>query len=68
MEDREKLTHLLKHWIEHNQEHAAEFRQWAVKAGDIGNESVVNNILEAANQLEKADEFLSSALTAMNDV
>jgi hypothetical protein len=27
--DPEKLRVLLPHWIEHNAEHAAEFRQWA---------------------------------------
>jgi hypothetical protein len=31
--DLEKLRVLLPHWIEHNAEHAAEFRQWAERAG-----------------------------------
>ena len=34
--DEDKLRILLPHWIEHNAEHAAEFRQWAGKARGAG--------------------------------
>ena len=67
MDDKEKLHHLAKHWIEHNEEHAAEFREWAVKARDLDLESVSNDILEAANQLEKANEYLDRAATRIGD-
>ena len=45
--DVEKLRILLPHWIEHNQEHAAEFRSWADRATDAAQE-----ILDAAEHLE----------------
>ena len=67
MEDREKLEHLLKHWIEHNEEHAAEYREWAIKAKDVYSGSVSNQIFEAANQIEKASESLSSAIAQMGN-
>ncbi len=67
MEDREKLKHLLKHWAEHNDEHVAEFRQWAVKARDLNEEAVSDEIVAAANQLEKANEFLDRASKAIGE-
>ncbi len=68
MEDKEKLRHLLKHWIEHNEEHAVEFREWAVKAKDICSATVSDEILEAANQMEKANEFLDKASTRISNL
>jgi len=32
----DKLRILLPHWIEHDMEHAAEFRRWAEVAGEAG--------------------------------
>ena len=66
MEEREKLKHLLEHWIEHNEEHATEFREWATKAKSLGETAVSDQILEAANQLEKANEFLGNASEKMS--
>ncbi len=36
MDDLKKLKHLLRHWKEHNDEHAETYRQWAEKASAIG--------------------------------
>ena len=55
--DEEKLRVLLPHWMEHNEEHAAEFRAWADRAGKAG-----DDILRAAHQLEAANEGLRAAL------
>ena len=43
---REKLHILLDYWIEHNNEHEKEFRDWANK--------VVSSSTEVAQQLQKA--------------
>ncbi|MGQ9467624.1 MAG: hypothetical protein ACUVXE_10020 [Anaerolineae bacterium] len=53
MQETEKLRVLIPHWMEHNDEHAAEFRQWAQKAGEAG-----ADLLTAAEWLEKASESL----------
>ena len=53
----EKLRVLLPHWIEHNDEHAAEFREWAVRAGEAE-----KDILEAAQLQEQATGLLQSAM------
>lgn len=57
IEDREKLRLLLPHWIEHNTEHAAEFREWAEKAGFAR-----ADLLSAAEQVEGATRALEAAL------
>lgn len=55
--DVEKLKVLLPHWIEHNQEHAQEFRTWAKRA-----EGSQQDLLTAAEYLDKASEALGAAL------
>lgn len=65
--DREKLKILLSHWIEHNQEHAAEFSSWAEKARDFGEPMVQENMLDAAQCMNKASESLLRALKGLND-
>jgi hypothetical protein len=53
----EKLRILLPHWIEHNAEHAAEFRSWAGRVGPSREQ-----IESAASRLEAANEALQEAL------
>ncbi|MFO8102417.1 MAG: hypothetical protein R6U37_09695 [Dehalococcoidia bacterium] len=65
MDEREKLKQLLEHWIEHNEEHAAEFREWAVKAKDLGEADISDQLLEAANQIERSNEILGQASAKM---
>jgi hypothetical protein len=54
---RDKLRALLPHWIEHNQEHAADFRRWAEQAGEAA-----ADIEAAAAQMEAANQALALAL------
>jgi hypothetical protein len=58
--DQDKLRILLPHWVEHNAEHAGEFRQWATRAG------AAREYMEAAaDALERANEALQSALASL---
>ncbi len=57
MSETDKLRVLLPHWIEHNGEHADEFRQWAGRAG-----AAEEMILEAADLVEMANARLEDAL------
>ncbi len=65
MNEFKKLKILLRHWIEHNDEHAEEYKNWAKKAMVLGNEEV-SKILEMLYQetsklnrlIEKAIEIL----------
>lgn len=60
--DEEKLRALLPHWIEHNSEHAAEFRLWAEKARAVGRVAVAEEIDTAAEKLGWVNESLTFAL------
>jgi hypothetical protein len=57
MTETEILRVLLTHWIEHNQEHAAEYRRWAKNASEIS-----HDILAAAESLMFANQALIKAL------
>ena len=56
-EEQAKLRILLPHWIEHNAEHASEFRDWAVAAGEAQ-----DDIEAAAAQMDAANQALTAAL------
>ncbi|MCX7855360.1 MAG: hypothetical protein N2556_05185, partial [Anaerolineae bacterium] len=55
----------LPHWIEHNGEHADEFRKWAERAQAAGESHVADHLLTAANKLAQANEALEGALDHM---
>jgi hypothetical protein len=57
MNELDKLRVLIPHWIEHNEEHAHEFRQWAEQAG-----VAEADILLAAEQMRDVNEPLAEAL------
>jgi hypothetical protein len=57
-----KLEMVIKHWIEHNRGHTEEFTKWAERAKDSGHEEVSRHILEAAKQMDEANEILGGAL------
>ncbi|MEW6067167.1 MAG: hypothetical protein AB1610_02560 [Nitrospirota bacterium] len=40
MDELEKLKMLLQHWMEHNNEHAEAYRDWARKALSLGNREI----------------------------
>ena len=68
MTDLQKLRVLLPHWIEHNAEHAAEFRAWAERARATGQEGAAADITLAAEELKWANEQLTSALEKLAQV
>ena len=62
MDDMEKLRVLLPHWMEHNDEHAADFVGWAAKATLAGHEDAAQMIVRAADAIRQANAALQSAL------
>lgn len=57
MNELDKLRVLIPHWIEHNEEHAHEFRQWAEQAG-----VAETDILLASERMHHVNEPLNEAL------
>ena len=68
MTDLQKLRVLLPHWVEHNAEHAAEFREWAERARAVGQEGPAADIALAAEELGWANEQLAAALERLGQV
>ncbi len=60
-DERRKLAALLNYWVKHNVEHGEEFREWADKAGKMGEAVVQNSLHEAADLMFKANESLEGA-------
>ncbi len=61
----EKLGKLLPHWIEHNQNHAAEYKKWAAVAKENGLEKTASLIEHAIARIGEADDALNKALKEM---
>ncbi len=57
MTGRDKLIAMLPHWIEHNVEHATQFRLWAGMAAEAE-----ADIEMAAARMESANDALAAAL------
>ncbi len=57
-----KLRVLLPHWIEHNNNHIAEFRKWEGEASAASGEEVALLLDKAICDMEKAGKSLSEAL------
>ena len=57
-----KLGTLLKYWVEHNQEHSQEIKDWADKARAMGKSEVAADMLQASGAMDQASERLSQAL------
>ena len=58
-DDLAKLKTLLGYWIEHNQEHSQEFREWAGKVAGLRDAG--KDLLQASEEMDKASRFLSQA-------
>jgi hypothetical protein len=65
MTELEKLKHLLKHWMEHNDAHVKTYGEWAEKADALGRKDiseVLNQIVQDSEKLNglfrKAEEII----------
>ena len=58
----DKLRVLLDYWIKHNEEHGAEFKEWAEKAQELGETAVHDDLMKAHDELQNANTSLLRAL------
>lgn len=68
MNDVEKLRHLLPYWLEHNAEHANEFRTWAGRIRAAGEEHLARHLEAAIEKIEAANRDLADALAYLGPV
>jgi nickel/cobalt exporter len=66
-DEKAKLKTLLNYWVEHNKEHSQEFREWAGKAKILGENQAYEEMLRAAQEIDKAGESLSRALRGLEE-
>jgi hypothetical protein len=62
MNEREKLKHLLHHWIEHNHEHAEIYGEWAEKASAAGNHELSKILGRLHHETLKLNELIEEAI------
>lgn len=62
MDEKNKLSILIHHWIEHNESHMTEYKKWAKNAGEQGLDSVRIEIEHAAEKLNQCNQSLQGAL------
>ena len=58
----EKLQVLLPHWVEHNNNHEAEFKKWAEAAEKEGAKEVAELLNKAVASMAATDAILTEAL------
>lgn len=61
MDDRAKLSHLLEHWVEHNEAHLLTYRDWAAKAAAGGLPEAAAALADAIRAVETANAAMRRA-------
>ncbi len=62
MDDIEKLKKLLRHWKEHNDEHARTYRDWAEKASALGRQDLSEALERLHVETKKLGPLFENAL------
>jgi len=57
-----RLKVLLTSWVEHNEKHGGKFNRWVEKANNLEGNPIYKSALQAAQEVEKANEQLSQVL------
>jgi hypothetical protein len=67
MEDRERLTVVLKHLVEHNEGHGEDYERWIDLARHAGLEDVAKKIGQAHEHVDRASDALKAALDLIKE-
>jgi hypothetical protein len=62
MTDLEKLRHLLKHWIEHNNDHVDTYDEWARKTEAMGDRDLSETLKQITRESRKLNDLFQKAL------
>lgn len=65
MTDLEKLKHLLKHWMEHNEAHVNTYSEWALKAESSGGKELSDILRQIADESKKLEVLFKKALESI---
>jgi len=61
-DERGRLKALLTSWVEHNKKESEKFKKWKEKIKDAESDPVYHGVLQAARDIETANEKLSQLL------
>ena len=61
MTELEKLRHLLKHWIEHNDTHVKTYTEWAEKAEALDRKDISDILKQIVQESNKLNELFEKA-------
>lgn len=62
MNEIEKLSHLLHHWKEHNNEHAESYRQWAERIKILGNKRLSEILMKLYEETKRLNTLFDDAI------
>ena len=65
MDEIQKLSLVIEHWIEHNKSHMGEYQKWSQRAEELGFTAVKTHIEEAVAVLSQSNRHLEQALRAI---
>ena len=66
-DERGRLKVLLASWTEHNKQYSQKFRKWAGKIENAEGNPIYSRALQAAAEMEKANEGLSQVLNELQE-
>ena len=61
-DERNKMKTLLSYLVEHNRDHSQEVKDWANKAGELGESELADEMRQAAKAMDTAVELLNGSL------
>jgi len=66
-DERGRLKVLLTSWVEHNKQDSGKFMKWKEKVKNAEDDPIYDAVLQAAQDMEKADEKLSQLLIELQE-
>ncbi len=61
----DKLVKIMAHWISHNEDHARSYREWAERAGRLGQTQVAQILQSVADDTLQQNHRLAEALAIL---
>jgi hypothetical protein len=66
MDELEKLKKLIPHWMEHNDEHAETYQNWAAKVSSLGMKELSEILTKLHRESKKLRELFVEAIRMIN--
>jgi hypothetical protein len=66
MDELEKLKKLIPHWMEHNDEHAETYQNWAAKVSSLGMKELSEILTKLHRESKKLRELFEEAMRMIN--